>query len=384
MNQIPKINSILPKVYDKYEEVNRLILIGNGFDLAHGLNSSFKDFIFNYCFNALKLLLSNLKYKDSFIELNIIQASDMFDERDLNLTLENAFFKFIKVTTSHKIGTRWKSAFFKTLLSDVEKFNWVDIELIYFHYLKQDQTLNNKASLDKLNFQFNFLKKLFLEYLSIQVAFHSYDVSKEILDQFQQYIKISDVIPKTLRSKKKPKNYCILNFNYTNIAETYSNEFHSQYIPIHGELKSENSTKQAPVFGYGDELDKDYIKFESHKDESVFEHIKSFKYLQYNHYRNLIEFIESKPFQVQIFGHSCGLSDRTLLNTIFENENCISIKTFYYRYGEYGEFDDFEQKSYAISRHFKSKSDLRIKVVNKERCETMFQPNLKSKNQQPS
>jgi hypothetical protein len=48
MNQIPKINPSFPKVYDKYEEVNRLILIGNGFDLAHGLNSSFKDFIFNY------------------------------------------------------------------------------------------------------------------------------------------------------------------------------------------------------------------------------------------------------------------------------------------------------------------------------------------------
>ncbi|MFM6994168.1 MAG: AbiH family protein [Sediminibacterium sp.] len=381
MYQLPKIKSYVPKEYDKYEDVNRLILIGNGFDLAHGLKSSFKDFIFDYCFQVLKRLFSNLEYKDLFIKLNFIRASELFDETEFNLTLENAFYKFNEVINNKNIGVQWKSAFFKRVLFDVEKFNWVDIELIYFHFLKQDYTLNNKESLDQLNLQLNFLKKLFLEYLQNQLNFHTYIVSQEILDQFQQHIKISDVIPETLKGKKKPKNYCILNFNYTNIAEKYSNEFHSQYIPIHGELNSENSTKQAPVFGYGDELDRDYIKFESHKDESVFEHIKSFKYLQYNHYRNLIEFIESKPFQVQIFGHSCGLSDRTLLNTIFENENCISIKTFYYRWGEYGEFDDFEQKSYAISRHFKSKSDLRIKVVNKERCETMFQPNLKNNNQ---
>ena len=31
-------------IFDKYNEVNRLIIIGNGFDLAHGLKTSFKDY----------------------------------------------------------------------------------------------------------------------------------------------------------------------------------------------------------------------------------------------------------------------------------------------------------------------------------------------------
>lgn len=106
------------------------------------------------------------------------------------------------------------------------------------------------------------------------------------------------------------------------------------------------------------------------KNEEIFTNIKSFKYLQLQNYRNISEFIESEPYQVHIFGHSCGLSDRTLLNTIFENENCISIKPYYF---ENNGTDDYIQNSYSIARHFKSKTKLRIKVVNKTDCEPMVQ-----------
>lgn len=42
--------------------MNRLILIGNGFDLAHGLKISYKDFIFWYldeCFKKPKFMLTD-------------------------------------------------------------------------------------------------------------------------------------------------------------------------------------------------------------------------------------------------------------------------------------------------------------------------------------
>ena len=165
-----------------------------------------------------------------------------------------------------------------------------------------------------------------------------------------------------------------MNFNYTPILNEYIEQIKTiptSNIPIHGELEGDDIAKQGLVFGYGDELDKDYLEFESMNNDSLFENIKSFKYLHFNNYRRLLEFINDKPFQVQIFGHSCGLSDRTLLNTIFENQNCISIKNFYY--SNDGK-DDYEQKSYAIARHFRSKTDLRAKVVNKTKCQPMAQP----------
>ena len=45
-----------------------------------------------------------------------------------------------------------------------------------------------------------------------------------------------------------------------------------------------------------------------------------------------MEFIALGPYQVFIMGHSCGNSDRTLLNTLFEHDNCLSIKVFYRQY----------------------------------------------------
>ncbi len=69
-------------------------------------------------------------------------------------------------------------------------------------------------------------------------------------------------------------------------------------------------------------------------------------------------------------GHSCGLSDRTLLSKLFEHENCVSIKPFYYEYKDKkGEIkDDYSDKVRNISRNFKDKTIMREKVVNKTYC----------------
>ena len=83
-----------------------------------------------------------------------------------------------------------------------------------------------------------------------------------------------------------------------------------------------------PIFGFGDELDKRYLEFEDERNNELFKHIKSFEYLKNKNYYRLIRFLESDDYQVQIYGHSCGLSDRTMLNNIFENENCKSNHLF--------------------------------------------------------
>ena len=62
-------------------------------------------------------------------------------------------------------------------------------------------------------------------------------------------------------------------------------------------------------------------------DNECMRHIKSTRYLESDNYRKMLEFIESDTFQVIILGHSCGNSDRTLLNTLFEHRNCVSVKS---------------------------------------------------------
>jgi hypothetical protein len=369
------INPLIPqKIFDKYNEVNRLIIIGNGFDLAHGLKSSFKDFIYNYCYKVLSQFLTNMHYEDFFISIHSkIHISDGI-EFISKMEPQNAFEKFITLHTNSYIQLDWKKPFFSSIFKDVQNKNWVDIEIKYFDHLKEIKNTNNQTSIDELNAEFEFIKTEFLNYLQGEVVKNNVIPKNELLTQFRQTIKSRETQPNTIKGNKTPEKICILNFNYTNIAETYSKELNlkkTTYIPIHGQLLGDDNKVQAPVFGFGDEVDPDYEQFELLRNDNLFTHIKSFKYLQFNHYRNLLQFIEDNPYQIQIFGHSCGISDRTLLKTIFEHENCISIKPYYF---ESEGSNDYVPKSYSIYRHFKSKSELRNKVVNAKYCEPMFQP----------
>ena len=130
------------------------------------------------------------------------------------------------------------------------------------------------------------------------------------------------------------------------------------------------------IFGYGDDSDEMYKRLSDKNDNRLLENDKTVKYLGSARYRNFLGFIESAPFQVCIMGHSCGISDRTLLNTIFQHENCVSIKPYFY---ENGDNDDYYEIIKNISRCFDDKKLMRDRVVNKEYCEPLPQPG-KNKN----
>lgn len=120
------------------------------------------------------------------------------------------------------------------------------------------------------------------------------------------------------------------------------------------------------IFGYGDELDNTYKKIEELQDNDFLENIKSINYHETRNYRRLLEFIESGIYQVFIMGHSCGNSDRTLLNTLFEHDNCASIKVYYWQQ-ENGS-DNYSDLIRNISRNFNDKPKMRDIVVNRENC----------------
>ncbi len=56
---------------DEFADVNRVIIIGNGFDLAHGLKSSFNHFVDDYLYNALSCCEQTFGYSDDLIEISI-------------------------------------------------------------------------------------------------------------------------------------------------------------------------------------------------------------------------------------------------------------------------------------------------------------------------
>lgn len=117
-------------------------------------------------------------------------------------------------------------------------------------------------------------------------------------------------------------------------------------------------------------MDDDYKTISKLNDNDYLTNIKSIRYLETDKYRKLLRFINSDYYQIYIMGHSCGNSDRTLLNTLFEHPKCVSIKPFYYQWqDERGEWqDNYIEIIQNISRNFNSMQTMRDRVVNKEFC----------------
>jgi hypothetical protein len=159
-----------------------------------------------------------------------------------------------------------------------------------------------------------------------------------------------------------PDNIMLLSFNYTKTASLYeTDDFKTNYI--HGRLEDFESV----IFGYGDELDEKYKELQNSGNNDCLYNIKSIKYLESDNYRRVLDFIESDLFQVCIMGHSCGNSDRTLLNTLFEHKNCISIKPYYHEWDD--GTDNYLELVQNISRNFKDMKLMRDRVVNKTFCD---------------
>ncbi len=96
---------------------------------------------------------------------------------------------------------------------------------------------------------------------------------------------------------------------------------------------------------------------------------KSLHYLLNSNDKDLLTFLKQDMYQVYIWGHSCATSDRVLLETIFEHENYVSIKPFFYKSNN--DTDNFTDLCTNISRSFTDKQKFRDVVVNKKYCEPL-------------
>lgn len=366
--------------------MNRLVIIGNGFDLAHGLKTSYKDFIRWYLKEFFKEYFENHKayQEDKLLKFEREISYDPqtgqipFDTNEYSAYSLNdkekepwTFLDEIKNINLSKIKVD-ECILLKRILKNIDK-EWHGIESDYYALLKENA--DNNETCKSLNNQMDFLRDKLAEYLNEQKIEADIVGVKFIIDS---NVKIDDIAIRTNKighvifKNQQDNGYevertMLLDFNYTSTSDKYKISDKITVIHIHGSL----SNPKQMIFGYGDEMDKDFQELEDRNDNELLKNIKSIKYLEDNSYRQLLQFIEGAPFQVYIMGHSCGNSDRTLLNTIFEHENCISIKPFYHVKGK-GE-DDYSDISSNIYRNFKNKVLYRDRVMKKPQCEPMPQ-----------
>ncbi len=379
--------------------MNRLVIIGNGFDMAHGLKTSYKDFINWYWDQRVDAFMGNTTKvsEDCLCKLIIKDDADIscwnvfsFNEsyfRDVRGNRTRSGCDVIKEIKNHPESFSFElTAFLGLMLYSLEKKGWVDIENDYYHLLKECIKYDSvyKITIKQLNEQIEFLKEKLVEYLgTINTNRHIKELQDAMIDFFKPEdfstegrkmamenlgldIKCYEEVRYNYEERNKliPKRIMLLSFNYTETAKNYGN-FNMVHNYIHGELQR----PQNIIFGYGDELDRNYQDILDRNDNELLKNNKSSKYLETGHYKEMLDFLMAAPFQVLIMGHSCGNSDRTLLNTVFEHENCVSIKPFYHIWPN--GTDNYLELVQNISRNFTNMRLFRDRVVNKEQCLTM-------------
>lgn len=340
--------------------MNDLYLIGNGFDLAHGLETSYNHFLLWYLNDFLRQLWDKEEFDDKLMNIKCINRryrvpSDFRSVSELLNWLEGYNYKI----TTHD--------FFDKIIRNYRDKRWVDIEYEYYMALVEIYRSLEKSDVIRSDFHFNQVKPL-------NDCFES--IKKKLVEYLGEHIKIKfeyknyqmeDVLfdgvfnEKGIRSEKEMLFVC---FNYTQTMGIYLNNsiLEKDVIYIHGKL---NGSSNPVIFGYGDEMDPHYEKVENLNNNEFLKNIKSFNYFKTDNYQKVIRFIEGEgsEFTVKILGHSCGLSDRILLNTIFEHPNCKNIKIFHYEKSPTE--NDYFEKTQEISRHFKAskKGEMRMKIV---------------------
>lgn len=432
--------------------MNRIILIGNGFDLAHGLPTSYANFIDYYwedwgkrlqgsnCKGELSDKLCSISQKGSQVQWS---CSFPIDPRTKKPYPPQTIIQYVKNQPDYFLIK--KTPLFQCIDKAVETKNWVDIETEFYIWLKKifkKEDFKYRTP-DPLNGELESIKGKLAEYLKfiqeeqikpelvkdcirnvIYEPFKAQDISIEGKTNFEKFLidrleyligndeqRVGDFLwrfgysyidrntdietyRKSITSKHIfaltndtldrskhlqyindgknivpdcflwPDQILFLSFNYTSTANLYipkGSEFKVNHI--HGELEND---KNPIIFGYGDELDDDYKELAKLNDNDYLKNIKSIRYLETDNYRKLLSFIDSAPFQIYIMGHSCGNSDRTLLNTLFEHKNCVSIKPFYYEKPD--GTDNYIEIIQNISRNFNDMRLMRDRVVNKTYC----------------
>lgn len=390
--------------------MNRLFIIGNGFDLAHGLPTSYSNYIANYWSS-----IDFHNWDDNFITLNVHDTLDLSNVTDFKSLKELITDKqiypnvsqdmhgksiFINDYRKHHLLT-FKNDFFWLINEHISINKWVDIENLYYDILKQIALKKKKSilyynSVETLNKEFQEVKDNFERYLhkeiiekydfndkkSTRYHINFYDLLKpisrlnnesKIIQEFndiQDRLELKSLFEKEVKEGRNNDNVSFfLNFNYTPTINKYLFHLSQESIAteichIHGRI---NDLKNQINFGFGDEMDDDYKAIENINNNEYLSFFKSFQYFQNSNYSSLLNFVNSNKYQVCIMGHSSGLSDRTLLNTIFEHENCRSIKVYYYEWmsSENRINDNYTNIMQNISRHFNDKSLMRQKIVNK-------------------
>jgi len=346
-----------------------LYLIGNGFDLAHNLPTSYSDFM-----QYLQDELNNILHLRNIDDKDILLKYPNKESIIIDNWIVNSFND--KDNVSNNPSGLYRAIYYKTLL---EKYNktgtWADLEQLYFELIFKNRKLEQRIKI--INEEFEHLKMLLFNYLKEKVESKSVPQNESIV----QHI---------IKNQKKDSNVQFITFNYTsNLLGDYCNLVENLYskkteskdnlvidlhketkpeiIHIHGDLQNE---PKDIIFGYGDDNSEQYNELKNLLNDDLLENFKTFHYLKNSKYKDVLNLIEylgltssqrllgSSKIKVVSIGNSLSLCDKTLLKTIFTHKNVEEIEVAYHNNEK-----EYFKNIYNLARIIDDNELMREKVV---------------------
>ncbi|WBX74798.1 AbiH family protein [Tenacibaculum pacificus] len=346
--------------------------MGNGFDLAHGLKTSYNDFA-NYYLEEIivdellnldsnsskKHFLNNkfvqnkniIKYKGttvafSYNELELDWLKNLLNHisnQNINEVLQclNSNNDYIKLLISNKLLGKLYSNSFE---------NWFDIEQAYYEELKgiyNSPKENHNEELDILNKNLQEIKEALKKYLNDKIK---PTWSGSVNNSFENHF-------------IDRENISFINFNYTNTINCYRD-----LANINSNIHIHNSLSEDIIFGYGDDTDEMYQQMKASKNNDFLKYFKTFDYLKSKNYRKVLNQLAAfkDGYDVLVIGHSLGGTDKTILKTILDNNSCQNIELL--KRSDLDSEKEKEDNSFELhanlARIFDSEASLRKKVIS--------------------
>jgi len=105
--------------------MNDLYLIGNGFDLAHGLKTSYNDFLLWYLKEAIIGTRGQYYFEDDLLK---ISGDAFFHLKEHHKTINQV----LNIFNQQSPSIDYKHDFFKKIVENYRDYKWVDIEYEYY------------------------------------------------------------------------------------------------------------------------------------------------------------------------------------------------------------------------------------------------------------
>ncbi|MBO3697782.1 AbiH family protein [Roseivirga sp. E12] len=371
--------------------MNQIIIVGNGFDLAHGFPTRYSDFMLSFLKDCIRHAYDNAgqtvyfgpiqincrAYIQEGIE-NVLKRIDSIKKVandhwiDLNITSKGPGIYFgDRPRSSRKVILfHIDSDLINELLSKEANLNWIDIEKEYFKLLNEALDNNNiedqRDDVKKLNEDLDFLKDELCKYLDKIQSDSSYisTLDPALRQRIQGFLfpklRFKNVAP------EKSFRRLILNYNYTSTIQPYLEDqpdnLNTEISYIHGSL---NDQASSIVFGFGSVDGPELKKILTSEIYQAAHNLKFQIYLRNGQDGELNKILKEGAFLVRVIGHSCGTSDGSTLRDIFEHDNCQGISVCYLNN------EDFSEKTFNIHGHLKEFKKLPIEAMNDDLC---FQP----------